>query len=266
MTTVDQLLERLEAGERAATGPPAEAGERIWTAIEDRLANGPAPPELDDGPLFEHIPGDVVVANVGASSSVALKIVGALAVAGVIGGGAVALRGDRDRSSSNDVAAIEAVEPEPVEPKPVEPALVEPEPAPVELHDVANGPAPIEPAPIEPPPVEAPEPPPSAEPPSKAKPLPKQPAKPKSLADEVALMQALSTALKQEDSSKVLALVAEHERDFPQGQFIEERRAAKARALCRSGKVAAGKREAEAFASRWPKSIHLTFVNGDCGL
>jgi hypothetical protein len=79
-------------------------------------------------------------------------------------------------------------------------------------------------------------------------------------------MQALSTALKQEDSSKVLALVAEHERDFAKGQFIEERRAAKARALCWSGKLAAGKREAESFASRWPDSIHLTFVNQACGL
>lgn len=79
-------------------------------------------------------------------------------------------------------------------------------------------------------------------------------------------MQALSTALKRGDSNEVLALVAEHERDFAKGQFVEERRAAKARMLCRSGKLAAGKKEAERFAVRWPSSIHLAAVNQDCGL
>lgn len=79
-------------------------------------------------------------------------------------------------------------------------------------------------------------------------------------------MQALSTALKQGDSSKVLKLVAQHERDFDKGQFIEERRAAKARALCQSGKHTAGEKEAASFASRWPNSIHLTSVKQDCGL
>ncbi len=252
MMTVDQLLERLEASERAATGPPAETGERVWSAIEDRLANGPAPPEIDDGPLLEHGPSEVV-AGAGSSSSVALKIVGVLAAVGVIGGG-VALLSKRE-PPPREVAVVEpaSIEPESPEPALPEPAL--PEPASIE-------PSPPEPAPIEPAPVE----PPSDEPTVKPKTQQKPPAQPKSLADEVALMQALSTALKQEDSSKVLARVAEHERDFPKGQFIEERRAAKARALCRSGKLAAGKREAEAFASRWPDSIHMSFVNEDCGL
>lgn len=249
MMTVDQLLERLEASERAATGPPAETGERVWSAIEDRLANGPAPPEIDDGPLLEHVPSEAV-AGAGSSSSIALKIVGVLAAVGVIGGGA-ALLSNRE-PPPNEVAVVEPVSIESESSKPAvpEPALAEPEPAPTE-------PAPIEPAPVEPPPSEST---------VKLKTQQKPPAQPKSLADEVALMQALSTALKQEDSSKVLALVAEHERDFPKGQFIEERRAAKARALCRSGKLAAGKREAEAFAARWPDSIHMSFVHQDCGL
>jgi outer membrane biosynthesis protein TonB len=259
MMTVDQLLERLEASERAATGPPAETGERVWSAIEDRLANGPAPPEIDDGPLLEHGPSEVV-AGAGSSSSVALKIVGVLAAVGVIGGG-VALLSKRE-PPPREVAVVEpaSIEPESPEPALPEPAL--PEPASPEPEPASIEPAPIEPAPIEPAPVE----PPPDESIVKPKTQQKPPAQPKSLTDEVALMQALSTALKQEDSSKVLALVAEHERDFPKGQFIEERRAAKARALCRSGKLAAGKREAEAFASRWPDSIHMSFVNEDCGL
>lgn len=268
MTTPEQLLERLQAAECAATGPPAETHARVWSAIEDRLANGPAPPELDDAGLLEHVPHELA-ANVGASSSVALKVIGVLAVVGVMGGG-LALRGARDRGSET-VAAVEPASAEalPAEALPAEPRS-EPEALPAEP---GSEPASPEPLPTEPLIVEpaASEP---AQPPqqlpagatSKTKATPKAPAQPKSLADEVALMQALSTALKQEHSSEVLALVAEHERDFSKGQFIEERRAAKARALCRSGKLAAGKKEAESFASRWPDSIHLTFVNQACGL
>jgi hypothetical protein len=263
MTTPEQLLERLEAVERAATGPPAETGARVWTSIEERLVNGP-PPEIDDGPLFEHVPQELA-ANVGASSGVVLKVVGALVIVGVIAGG-LALRGARDRVPDS-VAALEPATDKPAAP---EPALPEPEPALPEPEPVAPE---IEPAELEPAapsePSESSESAESSQPTdktSKVETQPKAPAPPKSLADEVALMQALSTALKQEDSTKVLALVAEHERDFAEGQFIEERRAAKARALCRSGKLAAGKKEAERFTSRWPDSIHLTFVNEDCGL
>jgi outer membrane biosynthesis protein TonB len=260
MTTPEQLLERLQAAESAAAGPPAGTNERIWGVIEDRLANGPAPPELDDGPLLDDVPHELA-ANVGASSSVALKVVGVLAVVGVIGGGLLALRSDRDRAPDS-IAAAESASPEPAPPEPAPPEPASPEPAPPE--SVMPEPAMPEPAPPEPA-----QPPPSgagASATSKIKTQPKVPAQPKSLADEVALMQALSTALKQEDSSKVLALVAEHERDFGKGQFIEERRAAKARALCWSGKLAAGQQEAESFAARWPNSIHLTFVNQACGL
>jgi hypothetical protein len=262
MTTPEQLLERLQAAESAATGPPPGTNERVWGAIEDRLANGPVPPELDDGPLLEDIPTELA-ANVGASSSVALKVVGVLAIVGVIGAG-FALRSDRDRRP-DDVAALEPApaaepaEPASAKPLPREPELLEPASA----EPLSPEPASAEPLSAEP---LSPEPPPPTDATPKTKPTPKAPAQPKSLADEVALMQALSTALKQEDSGKVLVLVAEHERDFPKGQFIEERRAAKARALCRSGKLAAGKREAETFASRWPDSIHLTFVNQACGL
>jgi hypothetical protein len=257
MTTPEQLLERLAAVERTATGPPAETGERVWNSIEDRLVNGPAPPELDQGPLLEHAPQQLA-ANVGTSSSIVLKIVGALALVGVIGA-AVALRGgdrqaidtDPPESPQPSVTLPQAAPlpelPEPELPELPEPELPEPALPEPELPEMPQQPEPEVPT-------------------SKVKPPPKAPAQPRSLADEVALMQALSTELKQGDSRKVLTLVAEHERDFSDGQFVEERRAAKARALCQSGKLAAGKQEAERFASRWPDSIHLTSVNQDCGL
>jgi hypothetical protein len=85
------------------------------------------------------------------------------------------------------------------------------------------------------------------------------------LAEELALMQAMSTALSEGDSSRVLELVAEHRRDFPHGQLIEERSAAEARALCRRGKPK-GRTKAEQFIERWPDSIHLAALRGDCKL
>lgn len=255
MTTPEQLLERLEAVERGATGPPATTGDRVWTAIEARLGNGPAPPELDSGPLLDPAAAELA-ANVGGSSSVVLKVVGALVITGMIGGGLALLLGERP--PEDEVATIEpeAVAPAPIEP---EPAPIKPEPAPIEPEPEILEPEPTPPEP-EPEPIKP------AGATSKVKTQQKAPANPKSLADEVALMQALSTALKQGDSRKTLTLVAEHERDFAEGQFIEERRAAKARALCQSGKLATGQKEAASFASRWPKSIHLASVQQDCGL
>jgi outer membrane biosynthesis protein TonB len=256
--TPEQLLEGLEAAERTNTGPPVATNQRVWGAIEARLVDGPPPPELDEAPLLDQGAAEQAANAAAGSSSVVLKVVGALAIVGVVGGG-LALLDNRDRDrASEPVAAVEAEPPQapaPAEPEPAAPEPVQPEPA--------------EPEPAEPEPA-APEP--ESEPPkpagatSKVKVQPKAPAAPKSLADEVALMQAISTALKQGDSSKVLSLAAEHERDFAKGQFVEEGRAAKARALCKSGKLAAGKKEADSFASRWPDSIHLTSVQQDCGL
>ncbi|MFO7562800.1 MAG: hypothetical protein R6X02_09180 [Enhygromyxa sp.] len=252
MTTPEQLLEGLVAVERAATGPPAPTGERIWSAIEARLANGPAPPELDSGPLLDHAAVEVA-AKVGGSSSVMLKVVGGVVLTGLVGGGLALLLGERDPTPPQEEEEITALEHQaaaPTEPEPAELPPAEPELPPAEPQPE------LEPIPTPEPPDTTPKP---------AAPPKKSPVQPKSLTDEVALMQALSTALKHGDSREVLKLVAEHERDFGQGQFIEERRAAKARALCQSGKLAAGKKEAASFASRWPKSIHLASVEQDCG-
>jgi hypothetical protein len=251
MTTPEQLLERLEAVERASPGPPNEAGERVWAAIEHRLGNGPAPPDLDDGPLLDPTP-ELGAATSTGSSSMVLKVVGALAIVGVVGGGLALVLG-RDPAPDRVTVDDSSDTPASTSPEPREPEVVIPEP-------VTPAPEVVTPEPE----VVAPKP--AKLTTSKPKPRSKPPVQAKSLADEVALMQALSTALKHGDSSKVLALVAEHERDFAKGQFIEERRAAKARALCQSGKLAAGTKEAERFATRWPSSIHLAAVDQDCGI
>jgi outer membrane biosynthesis protein TonB len=100
----------------------------------------------------------------------------------------------------------------------------------------------------------------------KPKPEPEPEPKPRTLADEVALIQAISKSLKQSEWKWVLKLVAEHERDFANGQFVEERQAAKVRAQCRSGALDAGREAAERFTARWPTSIHRATIREDCGL
>jgi len=242
MTTTERLLQQLEALERGATGPPAETSARIWGAIESRLATGPAPPELDSGPLLS------------GAKPIVLQLIGVAVIVGLIGGGLALSRSPTEPPPvvATRSAAAEAVEPEPaLEPEPA----IAPAPIVEEVEEVEAEPE-AEPKPPEPG---------EGATTRKLAPKPAPTVAPKSLADEVALMQALSTALKQGHSSKVLGLVAEHERDFAAGQFIEERQAAKARGLCQSGKLAAGQKLAASFASRWPTSIHLAAVTRDCG-
>lgn len=244
------LLDELERAERDATGPPPEQIERMWSTIEGRLAQ--PPPELD--PLDGEVPAASAAAPAG-GSTLLLKIVGgASIVAIVVGLGIVAITLDDDPREPGQPASVEiAITPAP----PPTPQLA-PTPAPPPASEPASEPAPA----IEPPP----------SPTQLAPAMPSKPSMPstreaasKGLAEELALMQVMSTALSEGDSSRVLELVAEHRRDFPHGQLIEERSAAEARALCRRGKPK-GLTKAEQFVERWPDSIHLAAVRGDCKL
>ncbi len=251
---MDDLLAQLEAAERSTPVPTAETSERVWAAVESRLSDGPPPPPLDEAPLFP--PG---ASGVGLTL---LKIVGGLAVLGAIGLGASALWPAGGM-------------PEPDAPEPLPPvAVAEPAPIPEAPHAPASEPVVVPETILEPAPEPADEPAPEVA--QEPEPAPKTPARPgpsktkaeapKTLADELALMQSITASLKANDASTTLRLVREHERDFPTGQFVEERRAAKARGLCRKGKASAGRKEADRFEKRWPKSIHLSAVREDCGL
>ncbi len=261
----DALLRRLVDAERKAPDPPAPLVERMWTTVERRLGDGPPP--LEPG-LGTTLP--------------ALKIVGGIVMAIVLVGGGVLWLGDRGDQQPRvaggtpvDVGAP-AVDPGSV---PVDHAL------PVPADDLASAmtvtetarpfsgraPTPPSPTPSAPQlgsPAPDPTPAPIVEPPA-SKPTRRAAASPrttpKTLADEMLLMQRITAALKRQDPRSVLALVAEHERDFPRGEFLEERSAAKARGLCLEGTPAAGQRKAERFAKRWPGSIHLPAVRRDCG-
>jgi hypothetical protein len=249
MNTGKELLEKLELVEVQAPGPSLEVSERVWRGVEARLdGGGLPPPKLDDAPLFTEV-----------SRSVALRvIVGIIGVLGIVGVAALA----RPNAGSERAPAVEPS------------TVTHADPPAVEMPPPADPPARAQPGPA-PTPVD--EPPPATpdrpkaktkrpDPPSGSSPAPIPEAEPRPLTDEVALIEAMSRGLKQGAWKQVLALVAEHERDFRNGQFVEERRAAKARASCRAGMVDAGREEAAAFAARWPSSIHLPTVRQDCGL
>ncbi len=272
----DDLLAALEAAERSAPDPSTQTADRVWAAVESRLADGPPPPPLDDAPLFEPSSGPVGLKL--------LKIAGGLAVLGVIAAGASTLwsRPGPPAAGPSSTAG-DAVGPA-TPPGAPEPPPGAPEPPPGAPEPPPGAPEPPPGAPVPPPgPGPAATVMPSSDTAEKthatgpeprprlkikpAKPSPSRPAapEPRTLADELALMKSITASLKSHDAAKTLRLVREHERDFPSGQFIEERRAAKARALCRRGKTASGRKEAERFAKRWPGSIHLSAVREDCG-
>jgi hypothetical protein len=238
MITSDELLQKLEMSEVQAAEPAPEVAQRVWQALEVRLGSGEVPLELDAAPLLAEVPRRAVTLK--------LLLGGALVVLAVIGG-------------------IAAMQPR-SEPIAREPVLESDAPVQREREaEIELPPKMPSTTPIEPPLVEvAPEPVDEAKP--KEKPKPKPEPRTLTLADEVELIEAISKGLKQGAWKQVLSLVAEHEREFPDGQFIEERHAAKARAQCRGGKLEAGQKVAEAFAARWTSSIHLAAVRQDCAL
>jgi hypothetical protein len=242
---MSEKLQELKLREARMPEPPPETVERVWRGVQEQIGSGAPPLELASGPLVAELPARVV--------SLKLVVGGALVLLGVVGAG---LAGSRWRADvpaeiERDGATKEVVTEAP--PSPPSRAI-----API---------APIAPiADNEPPPaVEAPPPFTVVDTP-KPKPKPEPEAKPRTLADEVALIQAISKGLKQGEWKSVVKLVAEHERDFANGQFVEEREAAKVRAQCGTGALDAGRKAAESFVVRWPSSIHRATIREDCDL
>lgn len=135
---------------------------------------------------------------------------------------------------------VDEEEQSPIEPSPrrttraVEPSTV------VEPEQIA--PAPIEPAPIEP----------VAE-----APTPKRRTEPtRTLADETVLFADIQQALVEKRPTRALEAITRHEREFPRGEFRQERVVAKAQALCALGRTSAARRVRENFLARNPSS-HL---------
>lgn len=78
-----------------------------------------------------------------------------------------------------------------------------------------------------------------------------------SYAAELELLSRAQVAYAGRDFSDVLALVAEHRRQFPNGRLAEEREALRVRALAGSGRTDEARRAVGAFADRFPRSVFL---------
>ena len=72
------------------------------------------------------------------------------------------------------------------------------------------------------------------------------------LAQEVALLSRATSALNRGRISEALNVLNEHQRLFPNGVLSEERRAAKAQALCSSGAVAEGRAQLARISANSP--------------
>ncbi|MCY1013168.1 hypothetical protein OV079_48100 [Nannocystis pusilla] len=244
----DRLEDLLRAEREAVPEPGAE--DRIWAAVEHRLAHGPAPPSG----------ADVAPATLGkaAGGGVTLKVIAGLALIAA----AVGVWAARDKPAAAPVVAVAA----PIEAVPEARLEVSP-PAPTPARVEAPAPAP------KPPVIEAPAPEPVPEEPQGIKKKPRTkvraeaPAEeePADFAAELKLIGQIRGALKQGDSARALAGVDEHARRFGvRGQLVQERTAYHVEALCLAGRVADARRVARDMLDKWPDSTHAPRVKSSC--
>ena len=146
-----------------------------------------------------------------------------------------------------------AVEPGVAEPSVEEPSVAEP--------SVAAGPAEEAPAADQP----------AAEPGPKREQVAapgaaKQAQRPSSssIAAETSLLQRAQRELQSGDPEKALALLDEHNKAHKGGALREERQAARARALCKAGRIAQGRAAAQRFVAEFPRSPQRTRVLSAC--
>jgi len=85
---------------------------------------------------------------------------------------------------------------------------------------------------------------------------------PDSLAQEVALLSRATSELHRGNPAEALQVLNEHLRRFPNGLLGEERRAAKAQALCALGRKSEGRSELAHLAPQSPAAAHARQVCG----
>lgn len=244
----DRLEDLLRAEREAVPEPGAE--DRIWAAVEHRLAHGPAPPSG----------ADVAPATLGkaAGGGVTLKVIAGLALIAA----AVGVWAARDRPAAPPVVAVAA----PIEAVPeARSEILVPTPTPSGVE--APAPAPRSPVIEETAPEAVPEEPQEIKkkPRTRAKAEAAVEAEPADFAAELRLIGQIRGALKQGDSARALAGVEEHARRFGvRGQLVQERIAYHVEALCLAGRVADARRVARDMLDKWPDSTHAPRVKSSC--
>lgn len=91
-----------------------------------------------------------------------------------------------------------------------------------------------------------------------------QPSDVDSLAEELALMREVRTALSSGNASRALTLLDEHARRFPRGTLGQERQATRVLALCAAGRVGEARAEAARFEKAAPRSPLLPRIRSSC--
>ena len=91
-------------------------------------------------------------------------------------------------------------------------------------------------------------------------------AEPKgALAKERQLIDAARAGVARGHAEAALAAVARHEREFPRGQFLEERDSIRILALCAQGRVADAHTYAARFRQRYAQSVFLPQIDAALG-
>jgi hypothetical protein len=102
------------------------------------------------------------------------------------------------------------------------------------------------------------------EPPTRRAPRTEAPVRDATLAEELAIVRRVHTALDRDDADAALAAIAEHERRFATGQLVEERKSLRVEALCRAGKAPQARAEAATFLREHARSPHADRVRSAC--
>jgi hypothetical protein len=256
MTDLSPEARAIVDAARVAERPPPGAQKRIQAAILAGIATGAGPASAATGAATS--------AKVG-SAGLGLKLLAPLAIVALgLGGAWVAGAFDEapERrlspqpsalSPQPEVASTEpevelVAEPEPeVEPEP-EPeveviAVVAPKPEKEPVAEVEREPVVQKPKPV----VRSP-----------------KPESATSIKEELEIIRGVQKAIKGGDGRAALALIADHAERFPRGQLVQEREAARVRALCALDRVDAARAAAAEFLERWPKSPQSARVRSSC--
>jgi hypothetical protein len=100
--------------------------------------------------------------------------------------------------------------------------------------------------------------------PRKSEPKPDEPPMPAGIGQEIDLVKQAGRALAAGDHARALRVLDEHAREFPDGALTEDRSALRVLALCAAGRVDEGSRAKQAFADRWPRSVHADRLEDGC--
>lgn len=207
-----------------------------------------------------------------AASLAAKVVVGVLATAAAVGG-VVKLAGTEPHPSEPPERSAQA--PLVSAPPAVEAPLLPEVPPPAEEVRLPEAPEPsaettpvrrVQSRPVERHPEESPPPPETAA--SEEPPAGVHPAEPlargSSLGDELRLLQAAQSHLRDHQPDQALSILDEHAASFPDGTLKEERLAARILALCGLGRVEQARAEAERFFQSATRSPHAGRIRASC--